>query len=503
MGYIIAHDVGTSCNKATLVDERGHVVDSAVEPYEIYYPKEGYAEQDPEDWWKAVAKSTKLLLEKTGIPRDQVLAVTFSTQMLGIIPIAERGVLRRAIIWLDSRASAQAKKIMGKFLGEKVFAALAGAPLTGKDGLPKLLWLKENEKEIYEKMETFLDTSGYLIYRATGKIAMELSCASGFGIDLKKNDWLRGIFRYSGIDDKKLPPLVSSTELVGRLTDEAAKELGLLSGTPIYPGSTDVASASVGAGCVNDRDVHLYLGTSGWVVVVISKPPTGKKGVVCIKSADRNKALLFAETETAGYCLKWIKDEFYRKESSDPNIKNVFALMDEDVENVEPGSGHLIFTPWMYGERAPINNYLARSVFFNISAAHKREHLLRAVYEGVGYNLRWIFEIIEKDFGISFPSLRVIGGGARGDIWMQIISDISGKKLETLENPQERGAIGAAFCAMIGMGLYREFEEIKNLIAPKRIFIPNPENRKIYDFMYENYKYLYKYSKNLYRNLNL
>lgn len=501
-GYIIAHDVGTSCDKAVLVDLLGKVAGSVREPYEVYYPAEGFAEQNPEDWWNAITKSTKKLLKETEISPSNILGVTFSTQMLGIVPVNGQKSLGNAIIWLDARAKAQADKLMRKFIDGKVFALLAGAPLTAKDGIPKLMWIKENEPEIYKKMKTFIDTSGYVIFKSTGKDVMELSCASGFGLDLKKNEWLKWVFKYAGFDVDKLPTLVPSTEQVGLLSDYSAFEMGLMPGTPVFAGSSDVATAATGAGCVADGDGHLYLGTSGWIAVTSDKSPTGRKGVVTIKSTDKTKSLIFAETETAGYCLQWIRDEFYKKESQDPTITNVYSLMDKLVEQVPPGSGNLIFTPWMYGERAPVSDSLVRSMFFNISASHKRENLLRAVYEGVGYNFRWMLEILENDYRLSLSTLRVLGGGAIGDVWVQIISDITGKTLETLPDPQERGAIGAAFCAMIGLGIYPNFASLKEIIKPCRVFKPNPKNKETYDFLYSNYKSLYKNLKYISHKIN-
>ncbi|MFQ6090274.1 MAG: FGGY-family carbohydrate kinase [Candidatus Bipolaricaulia bacterium] len=501
-GFIIAHDVGTSCTKAVLVDVNGNVIDSVSEEYRVYYPRPGWAEQEPEDWWGAVAKTTTLLLEKAAIlPRD-VLAMTFATQMLGIVPMGGEGALRRAIIWLDSRATREAERLMRRFISAKVFALIAGARLGGKDGMPKLLWLKENEPRIYKGMRCFLDTCGYLLYKTTGRSVMELSNASVFGIDLKRKRWLNWVFKYFGLDTDKLPPLVKSTDRVGELKADAAKACGLLPGTPIIAGAGDAPAAAVGSGTVREGEGHVYLGTSGWVGVTTEKTPTGRCGVAAIQSADPEKAFLFAESETAGYCLRWIRDQFYREEKEDPQIENVYALMDRDVNGVPPGSESLIFTPWMYGERAPISDNYVRSTFFNLCANHRREHLLRAVYEGVAYNIRWILEIVEQRFGFRLPRLRVIGGGARGDVWMQILADVTKREVETLENPQERGAVGAALVAAIGLGVYANFEALAEVIKAGNTFSPDRGNGRVYDFLFENYKALYRQLKGIYRRVN-
>ncbi|MBU0702278.1 MAG: FGGY-family carbohydrate kinase [Chloroflexi bacterium] len=501
--YIIANDVGTSGNKAVLVDAEGNIRASVSRPYPIHYPYPDWAEQEPEDWWNAVTVTTKQVMEQSGIAPQDVLAMVYTTQMLTFVPMGAGGEpLRPAITWLDGRAPEQAKRAMRKFLHRRIFAAAAGTELSGKDGIPKLLWLKENEPEIYNGMTCLLDVNGYLTYRATGKMVFEWSCASAIGFDLKKKDWLRGIMSYMGLDMRKFPPLVRSVDRVGGLTTEAARACGLLEGTPVFGGCGDAPGAAVGSGAVGEGEGHIYLGTSGWVGVVTEKTPTGRHGVVCIQSADPDKSFLFAETETAGACLKWIADQFYRHEQADPDIPNVYALIDEDVESIPPGSDFLVFTPWMYGERAPIADTWVRSTFFNLSADHTREHLLRAVYEGVAYNLRWMIEIVEKQFGFPLPVLRVIGGGAQGAPWMQIIADVTGRRVETMVNPLEAGAVGAALTAAIGLGLYPDFESLKKVVRVEREFEPQAGNAGVYDILYQAYRRIYGSLRGLYREVN-
>jgi len=501
--YIIAHDVGTGGNKAVLVDTRGKVCATAFVPYPIHYPHPDWAEQQPDHWWHAVTTTTHQVVEQASIQPRDVLCMVYTTQMLGIVPMgSDKQPLRPAIIWLDARAPDQAERIMRKFLHRRIFATIAGAEITGKDGLPKLLWLKENEPQVYQQMGCFLDVNGYLIYRATGTMAFEWSCASAFALDLKKKDWLRSIIRYVGLDIEKFPPLIRSIDRAGTLTAEAAHECGLLKGTPVFGGGGDATGAAVGAGAVQEGDGHIYLGTSAWVGVVTHKTPTGRHGVACIHSADPDKTMLFAEMETAGACLKWIADQFYRAEQADPNIPNVYALMDQDVEKLPPGSDFMLCTPWLYGERAPIADTWVRGTFFNVSANHSREHFLRSVYEGVAYNLRWIIEIVEKTFGFPLPILRVIGGGARGKPWMQIIADVTGRQVETVVNPQEAGAVGAALTAAVGLGLYSNFEQLRQVVQVEYKFEPQVENAEVYDVLYRAYQRLYYSLRGLYREVN-
>jgi len=501
--YIVAHDVGTTNNKAVLVNVEGGVHGRVLKPYDIKYPRPGWAEQDPEDWWGAVTTGTKQLLSETGVSPADILCVTFSTQMLGIVPMDDKGVaLRQGIIWMDNRAPEEAKWVMNKFLGPYIFAAIAGAEIGGKDAIPKLIWLKKNEPEIYGRMKCFLDLNGYLKYRCTGNMSMDWNNASGFGLDLKKKEWLRAIFSYIGFDTSKLPPLTRSIDVIGLLTKGAAEQFGLLEGTPVMGGAGDTASAAVGSGAVGEGEGHISIGTSAWVGVVTRKTPTGKNGIASIQSADPDKALLLAQMETAGGCLKWLGEQVCRTENADSTIANIYGYMDSKVMEVPAGSDYLIFTPWMYGERTPISDTYIRSGFLNLTPEHTREHLLRAVYEGVAYNIRWIIERLEKEYKFPLPSIRVIGGGALGSPWMQIIADVTGKKIEPVHHAQEAGAVGVAMAAAVGLGIYKDFESLKKVVGVEHTFEPQAENREIYDFLYVSFKELYPDLKGFYERLN-
>jgi xylulokinase len=502
--YVISHDVGTGGSKAVLVEPTGRIVGSAFEEYEVSYPHSDWAEQQPDDWWRAVTVSTRRLLAECGARPDEILCVTFSTQMLGVVPVNADGQhLRPGIIWLDARGGKQARQIMRKILGPKVFAMIVGAEASGKDVLPKLLWLKENEAELFAKTAKFLDVNGYLIYRSTGNMVSDWSAASATGLfDLKKKVWSDFLIRFFGLPRDKLPELRRSTDEAGKLTAQAAQEFGLLEGTPVICGAGDVLSAAVGSGAVEEREGHIYLGTSGWVGVVMERAYTGKSGIASIQSADPRMCFLLAESETAGACLQWIADQFYREEQQDPAVENIFRLMDRKVEQVEPGSNYVIFTPWMYGERSPVADIYVRSSFINLSADNKREHMLRAVYEGVGYNLRWMLELMSAKFGYRQDTIRAIGGGARGEIWLQIIADITGKKLERVANPQEAGAVGAALIAAIGLGMYDDFPALKEIIQVDRAFEPDSSHRGVYDRLYAAYREVYSSLKGVYRGIN-
>jgi xylulokinase len=391
---------------------------------------------------------------------------------------------------------------MRRFLGPRVFTFIAGATMCGKDGMPKLLWLKSEEPNVYRRMQCFLDVAGYLIFRSTGNKVMEWSGASVFGLDLKKKTWLSSLFRFIGLDPRKFPPLVKSTDRVGALTRGAAEECGLLEGTPVIAGAGDAPCAAVGSGAVGEGEGHVYLGTSGWVGVVTKRMPKGKCGAASIHSADPDKAFLFAESETAGACLQWAADEFYGNEKLDPNVPDVFAMMDEGVERVPAGSNSLLFTPWMYGERAPIADCNVRSSFLNLSADHTRDNLLRAIYEGVAYNIRWIVQIVENEYKFLLPELRVVGGGARSGPWMQILADVTQRSVETVRDPQEAGAVGAALVAAVGLGIYPDFESLRRIVQVDKAYDPEEAHRETYDSLFGCYQEAYWSLKGFYRNLS-
>jgi xylulokinase len=292
---------------------------------------------------------------------------------------------------------------------------------------------------------------------------------------------------------------VKSTDKVGGLTQEAAGELGLLQDTPVIAGAGDAPCAAVGSGAVREGAGHICLGTSAWLGVVTSRRPKGKCGVATIHSADPDKSFLIAESETAGGCLEWAAKHLY---GGDVNAPDVYAAMDRIVEQVPAGSHGLIFTPWMYGERAPVADCNARSTFLNLSGQHTREDMMRAVYEGVAYNIRWLVEIVSGEFRFPLPKLRAIGGGAKSTTWMQILADVTHRRIETVPDPKEAGAVGAALVAAVGLGIYPGFEALESVTRVDRTFDPRQETFKTYDPLFDSFKESYDRLRPLYKKLN-
>ena len=256
--YVIAHDLGTGSVKTALISDRGEVIAHATSSYGFTYPKPGWVEQDPEDYWNGSVQNTREIIRESSINLQQIKGMVFSTQAMGIIPLdMENNLLNHNITWVDGRAEDQARWLMNLLGGKRIFEKLIGVEITGKDVIPKLRWLKQNEPDIYEKTETILDVNGYLKFRATGKKVFEWSGACSYGFNLKKKDWERMLFKVAGVDMNKLPLLVRSTDVVGTLSEKAADELGLPSDIPVFGGCDDTQSAAIGSGSTHEGEAHI------------------------------------------------------------------------------------------------------------------------------------------------------------------------------------------------------------------------------------------------------
>ena len=501
--YVIAHDVGTSSNKAVLIDIKGNILESATVEYGFLYPNPGWVEQSPKDYWQAIIDSTKKVMANSKVKTSEILGIVYSTQAMGIIPLGrDHNILMNNITWVDGRAEKQANKLMNRFAGKIAFRSFVGIELTGKDVIPKLMWLKEERKDIFNKTSKVLDVNGYLKYKSTGKVYAEWSGACTYAFNLKKKDWERLFFKIAGVGTDKLPDLIRSIDIVGGLTKKAARELELDEGTPVYGGCDDTQSAAVGTGAIGEGQAHIYLGTSAWVGVTTKKTLKFKNGAACLQSADPDMNLLVGITESAGANLEWLIERFYECEKGTLKIEDIYKLMDEEASNVKAGSEHLIFTPWLLGERCPVSTTTTRGTIFNLSLEHTRGHFVRALAEGIGYNLRWIIENYEKDYGFKISCLRITGGGSQNDHWMQIFADVIQRKIETTNQPKMAGAIGAAMCVFVGSGVYKSFEDVKKIVKKNKVFDPNPKNFEIYNKLFNDYKSIYRSLKGTYINAN-
>lgn len=503
MQYFLAYDVGTSSVKSILVNETGNILASAIEEYSLQMPNPGWVEQEPIDYWNAICKATKQLVNSTEISINDIKGIAFTTQAMGIIPVDKQGkILYPNISWVDGRAEKQASKIMKKVGGKSIFKFFTGIEITGKDVVPKLLWLKENKPEIYKNTYKFLDVNGYLKYKCTDKMVAEWSGACSYGFNLKNKKWENIFFKLAGVDINKLPDLVRSIDEVGMLTPKAAEELGLQTNIPVYGGCDDTQSAAIGTTAIKEGEAHIYVGTSAWVGVSTEKPRAFKNGIFCLQSADPKMNIVVGITESAGVNTEWLLSNFYKNEKATLTSNELFELLENEVKQTQAGADYLIVTPWFLGERCPVSTTTTRSTIFNLSHQHTRAHIARAHFEGIAYNLRWSINKFEKDFGFKISELKVTGGGTFNKTWMQIIADITQRKIITTSHPKNAGALGASMCAMVGNKTFNSFNEIEKLISIKEVLIPNPVHEKVYDDLFKNYQAIYHQLKNTYVNIN-
>ncbi len=314
---VIGHDVGTGGNKAVLADVRGNLIATAFEPYPTSYPGPHRAEQDPEDWWRAVSACTRRLLEDTGTDPARVLGIGFAGQMADTVPVdAEGKPLTPVILWLDSRADEQAERIIRRLGGRHVLMRVAGALPTGKDIISKWAWLKEEEPRVFARTHKLLDSTGYLVMRATGVMQADHTGAGSTGIlNNRKRDWEPLFVRLLGLPREKLPDVKRSIDVAGPLTARAAEDLGLPAGTPVVGGQADIPSAAIGSGALGDGDAHVYLGTSSWLCISVARARRlGRYGIAAVASADPEMLIMIGETETAGACLQWFADNLAGEE---------------------------------------------------------------------------------------------------------------------------------------------------------------------------------------------
>jgi xylulokinase len=494
--YILAHDVGTEVNKAAIVGVDGKVIGTAAGEYGVVYPNPGWAEQDPQVYWEAIVKTTREVLTKTKLKPSDIGAVTFDAMMASIMPVNDKGkALRPILLWLDTRASKQADNFLMMFDLMELLKRPVIPPASAKDQIPKIMWIKEKEPEIFAKTSKFIDVKDYLIYKCVGDFFVDWSCASlngMFNINTKKLE--KDIIQKIGLSEEKLAKVVKTTEIVGNLKPEAAHELGLTENAQVVCGCGDVPAVGIGSGAIKNGSPHLYIGSSGWIALHTDKPQFDLSGVGTICSGDPSKLLLLGQMENCGACLKWFKDELCEAEkgTAEQTGKGVYQILDEEANQSPPGSKCLIFTPWMLGERCPFIDAKARGGFMNLSLNHNKRDMIRAVMEGVAYNTRWVQELFETNMKQKITSLSGVGGGAKSNIWMQIFADVLGKPIRQINVLQDVGSVGAAMVAAVGLGVYKDFDSLEKIFKVKATFNPVEGNKQVYDRMYDAMKKAYK-----------
>lgn len=536
--YVITYDIGTTGIKTCLIeiDKEMKILASATEGYGLYVDEEtgvkGGSEQDADEWWNAMCVTTKEVFKKCKkIKKEQIEGISFCSAMQGLVLVDKQGkCIRRPMTYMDQRAREEIKKGIAhgvQVAGAEVTKLLKYLKYTGavsssvKDPIWKYKWVEAHEPENFKRIYKWLDVKEYMILRCSGEFVMTNDSAFGTLLyDTRKGHegWCKPICDMVGVNIEHMPVIKASTEKVGEVTAQAAKELGLADGTAVYGGGGDASLIGVGAGATEIGDTHIYSGTSGWVGTVVPEQLVDAGAMMAaIVGANPETYNYFAELETSNKCVGWVKDHLaldeigvflkkygHKKDDLEEESFNLYDYLEEVIERANPGSDGVVFTPWLHGNRCPFEDPNAAGMFFNIHLETGKTELIRAVVEGVCFHMRWMLERQEQKVAKYKKSnaVRFCGGGALGAATCQILSDILQRDVEVVDSPQNIGAVGAAACIAVGTGMIPSMTDVKKLIPAKITYHPNKANKAVYDRNFEVFKNLYKCNKKNFEILN-
>jgi len=496
MNYLLGLDIGTSGVKALLISLEGKIISSKTVSYPLTTPQSGWAEQSPSDWWEATVKVIRETVSNNSIDSSQIKGISLSGQMHSSVFLNEKmEVIRPAILWSDTRTSEQCQEIYTKVGGLNQLIHYVSNPALEGFTAPKILWLKENEPENYQKVKHILLPKDYIRYRLTGELFTEVSDAAGTLLfEVIKKRWSTNLLKKLEINPDLLPPVLNSFDIAGRITKPIAEKTGLKFKTPVVAGGADNACGAVGSGIIQEGRVMVSIGSSGVVLAQTDNPQPDQEGRIHLfNHACPDSWYMMGVMLSAGISYEWLEKKLFNRSLD-------YTKLDQLAEEIEPGSEGLIFLPYLYGERTPHNDADARGVYFGISGKHDQRHFVRAVLEGVTFALKDSLELI-KDKGVKVKEIRAIGGGAKSRVWQQILADILGEEINLL-NVEEGPALGAALIAGVGVGVYGSFAEAVNrIIKVKKTIVPRIQNADRYKQYYQLYKKLYYSLKEDFRDL--
>jgi xylulokinase len=504
MSCVIGCDVGTSGSKALVVSESGKILSKGAVEYPMGIPRPGWAEQEPEIWFRAVMGSIAQALRKARVSKGEIKALGFSGQMHSSVFLDKNGkVLRPALLWCDTRTHPQCLEITRR-VGEKNLRQWVSNPALEGFTLPKILWVKKHEPKIYAQIAHVLLPKDYIRYRFTGVLATDVSDAAGtLCFDVQSRSWSNEMLRAFQIPAAWFPPVMESQQISGQLKPSIARKLGLKKGTPVVAGGADNTCSALGNGIIHSGDVMASLGTSGVFFAHSDRmkvDPRMRVHTFCHSVA--KKWYLMGVMLSSGNALRWYRDTLglKEKEMGAKTGKDSYDLLSAQAATVPPGSEGLIFLPYLMGERTPHQDPYARGAFIGISARHGRAHFARALFEGITFGMRDSLEIFRS---LKVPVKRVVatGGGAVNPFWRQLQANIYGKEIVTV-NSQEGPAYGAALLAMVGAGLFPTIEAaVSRLIRVISLTSPQPKRMKVYENWYQRYKRLYPVLKDSFRDI--
>ncbi len=482
---LLGIDVSTTGAKALLIDEKGDVVSSATTPLALSTPRPLWSEQDPRDWWTGIARSIRQALQEAGVSGENVIAIGLTGQMHGLVLLDEQGeVLRPAILWNDQRTGEQCDEIRAR-LGKERFIQITGNDALTGFTAPKILWVQQNEPEVYAKGRHILLPKDYVRYRLTNTFAVDRAGGAGTILfDLKTRTWSDEVLKALGIPAEWLPPTYEGPEVTGHVAAAAAAETGLVEGTPVVGGGGDQAAQAVGVGAVQPGIIALTLGTSGVVFATTESPlvePEGRLHAFC--HAVPNRWHFMGVMLSAAGSLQWYRDTLAPEMDFDDLV--------DAAGPIPPGSEGLLFLPYLTGERTPYPDPLARGAWIGLTVRHSRAHMTRAVLEGVAFGIKDSFTLIREAGLGAIEQVRISGGGAKSPLWRQIMADVLGVELVTV-NTTEGAAYGAALLAGVGAGLYGDVPAAcEATIQVTGRTLPDAERETIYPDYYERYRALY------------
>ncbi len=520
MKYILCIDLGTSGPKTALVSVHGEVIAHDFMGNDLIILHGGGAEQDPAQWWDTIIKTSRKVIKKGAVPVDDIEAVCCTSQWSGTVPVDREGNhLMNAIGWMDTRGEPYIEEIISgpakveDYSVRKISRWLrltGGAPTkSGKDPLAHILYIKNELPEIYEKTYKFLEPKDFINMKLTGRFTSTFDTITLHWVtdnrDINNIHYNDSLMKMCRLDREKLPDLCSSTDIIGTLKSDVAKKLGLKSDVKVIGGTPDVQSASIGSGAVKDYEGHIYIGTSSWLTCHVPFKKTDIiHSIASLPSGIPGRYLVTNEQETAGKCLTFLHDCIYSEEKGFIELKNpdnIYDTFNRLAEKAPPGSNSLMFLPWLYGERTPIEDSTVRGGFLNLSLENSRNDIIRSVYEGVAYNTRWLFKYVKKFIKKEMESLNIIGGGANSDIWCQIFSDVLDIEIKRVKNPILANLRGTAFLASAALK-HIDFNDISGLTGIERSFQPDTGNRTVYDSLFTQFLKIYKKNKGIFRKLN-
>lgn len=494
MKYLLGIDIGTSGTKTVLFDRGGNPISSSTAEYPLYQPEIGWAEQDPQDWWKAVCITINQVIKDSNINPESISGIGLSGQMHGLVMLDGDGnVLRKSIIWCDQRTAKECVEITEKVGEKRLIDITANPALTGFTA-SKILWVRNNEPETYGKCRKILLPKDYIRYMLTGEFATEVSDASGMQLlDIKNRCWSKEVLNALDIPIEYLGDVHESIVVSGKVHKKAAEVTGLKENTPVVGGAGDQAAGAIGNGIIKSGQISSTIGTSGVVFAHLDEPIIDEKGRVhTFCHAVPGAWHMMGVTQGAGLSLKWFRDNFCTNEIEVAKGMGIdpYVLMTKEAEKVPAGSRGVIYLPYLMGERTPHLNPKAKGVFFGLSAVHTKNEMLRAVIEGVSYSLLDCMEII-KDTGMNPTNVMVSGGGGKSELWRQILADMFNCKVSTNKS-SEGPALGVALLAGVGTGVYKDIDEACSIaISENSVQLPKEENSLVYKRYYDIYKKIY------------